>query len=402
MRLNALQRIVVLLILVAGLLAPSLTAAAAPAPLTSRQQAYALIDQLLAGTADANDLLAAQSNRKKLPREDRETPTPEDEEDTPVDEGDSGSTSDALIGVLGGERADFEDEFGPSADDADADDFAYGEVYEGIRGYDTISVFWEDDVALHIQLNANKGWSESRALTLAEQFLPADVELDSDPVELDEGELLYAGSSEALGEVVGRSTYRDYEVGGRPGDLRVILVPGDDDTFMTVDIAIGAGDEYAGGSGTTVEPTAEPTKKPRKSTRATEEPVESSGGDLDADEYLTSVREQVDKQSTQLDRFYEILGLGSDATDADFTELTDILIDWMLLPELEAPEGYEEIDDAYTSLSKNLSDASLNLTTFLAAGANGDQSLLDDARAQLQTASTLLADLDDLLSAEGY
>ncbi|MGI8485616.1 MAG: hypothetical protein ACR2OU_15310 [Thermomicrobiales bacterium] len=293
MKLTVIQRLVVLATLIVGLAAPTLTAAASPTRMAGSQDGFAVIDRLLDGQ------LAMQADKKKLPRE-KKTPTPV-EEDTPAAKGKtSSSSSDALLGMLGGNRADFEDEFGTPVDDADAGDFAIGEVYEDIRGYDSIIVFWDEDIALHIQLNAKTGWSETKALSTAEQFLPTDVELDSEATELDGGELLYAGSSEALGEEISRSTYRSYDVGGTAGDLRVILIPGDDETFATVDLAIGAGDEYTGGSSEpTKKATAEPTAKPKTLPRVTEEPAKTptskkKGGTVDPDEYLTNIRAEVD------------------------------------------------------------------------------------------------------------
>ncbi len=403
------QRLAVLIALMVGLTAPAMTAAA-PARTAGTNGSFSTIDRLLA----ADSTLGFQADRKKLP--DEETPTPEDEETptvedeqtpTEVDQ-ETPATDDALFGVLGGTRVDFEDEFGTPVDDADASDFALGEVYKDIRGYDSIIVFWDDDVALHIQLNAKTGWSETKSLSTAGQFLPTDVELDSNATELDGGELLYTGSSEALSQEVSRSTYRSYNVGGTAGDLRVILIPGNDDTFATVDVAIGAGDEFAGGS---AQPTEEPTATARKTPRATEVPAKTprateesktpkTGGTTNADEYLTNIRTEVDARQKEVDRFYEIIGLGADATDADFDDLTDILVSWSALPAYDAPSGFEDIDDAYTSLSENLSSASANIIVYF--GDTTDQDSLDQAVASLKTADTLLTDLDEMLTTEGY
>ncbi|MGI8404365.1 MAG: hypothetical protein ACR2OE_06300 [Thermomicrobiales bacterium] len=401
MKLTVLHRLVVLAALIAGLAAPSLTAAAAPARPASNQAAFAVIDRLLA----ADGQFAMQADKKKLPSE-RKTPTPAEEKTPAATNKPCTSSSDALLGVLGGNRADFEDEFGAPADDADAADFAIGEIYTDIHGYDSINVFWDNDVALHIQLNANTGWTETKALSTANEFLPSDVQLDSKATELDGGELLYAGSSEALGGEISRSTYRSYKVGGTAGDLRVILIPGDKDTFAKVDIAIGAGDEFGGGSSVpTKEATAEPTAKSKTLPRATEAPVKTptskkKGGTVAPDEYLTNIRSEVDTRQKEMDRFVEIIGLGAAATDADITDLTDILVSWSALPAYDAPSGYAEIDDAYTSLSENLASAATNLIVYF--GDTTDTTSLDTASASLTTARTLLSDLDTLLKNEGY
>lgn len=400
MKLTVIQRLVVLATLIVGLAAPTLTAAASPAGPASKQDVFAVIDPLLA----ADGQFAMQADKKKLPSE--KTPTPAEEKTPAATNKPSTSSSDALVGVLGGNRADFEDEFGAPADDADAADFAIGEVYTDIRGYDSIIVFWDNDVALHIQLNANTGWTETKALSTANEFLPSDVQLDSKATELDGGELLYAGSSEALGGEISRSTYRSYKVGGTAGDLRVILIPGDNDTFATVDIAIGAGDEFAGGSSVpTEEATAEPTAKPKTLPRATEAPVKTpisknKSGNVDPDEYLTNIRTEVDTRQQEMDRFTEIIGLGADASDADITDLSNILVSWSALRTYDAPSGYEEIADAYASLSENLSSAATNFITYI--GDTSDKTPLDTAAASLKTARTLLSDLDTLLKNEGY
>ncbi len=299
----------------------------------------------------------------------------------------------------------FVDEFGTPSDDANAGDFSTGEVYTDIRGYDSIVVFWDNDIALHIQLNAKTGWTEDKSLSTAGEFLPADVELDSSSSDLDGGELLYAGSSAALGDEISRSTYRTYKVGGTAGDLRVILIPGQNNDFATVDLAIGAGDEYTGGS---AQPTAEPTVRSKKTPRATEESnptpraTEKSqkGGALSDDEYLSSIRQEVDTRQKEMTRFNEILAAGADATSSDISELTDILVSWSSLPTYAAPSGYQEIDDAYQSLSENLSTASANIITFLSDTNNKDA--LNTAVASLKTASTLLSDLDTMLTTVGY
>lgn len=304
---------------------------------------------------------------------------------------------DALDLVLGGTRDAWEDEYGEPADDRDADDFAIGEIYEDISGYDTVIVFWDDDQALHIQLNARSSWTESRALSRAERFLPEDVDLDSRSDELDGGELIYLGESDLLSDAVSRSTYRDYEVGGSRGDLRVILVPSEDDAerFVTVDIAIGQGDEYAGGADVDDDPTPTPELKP------TEEDDDDGGDvDADADEYLTAIRGEVDGRQAEIDRFFEILGTGENLTDADFEELTTILANWAALPVYDAPRGYDEIDDAYSELVTEFANVSVGIISYLLDPT--DEASFESATASLTNVASLLTTLDTLLTAEGY
>jgi hypothetical protein len=70
------------------------------------------------------------------------------------------------------------------------------------------------------------------------------------------------------------------------------------------------------------------------------------------------------------------------------------------MPTYDAPSGYEEIDDAYTSLSENLASAATNIIVYF--GDTTDKTPLDTAGASLRTAKTLLSDLDTLLTDEGY
>lgn len=408
MKRSIVSRWAVLVAMLVGLLAPTVSMSAAASPAAGGPA------RAEASLAYINTLLAQGDGDKKLPDE-TETPT---ETDVPASRDRGSSTAnDALIGVLGGDRTDFEDEFGTPADDRDASDFATGAIYEDIRGFDSIQVYWsDDDVALHIVLNASRDWTEARALTQAEDFLPTDVELDQNPEELDGGELLYLGSSNALADVTDRATYRDLEVGGRPGDLRVILIPGSGDKFSTVDIAIGAGDEFTGAaSGKTSRETPEPTKASRTS-RETPEPTKASrtsretpeptarsgkkGSAADADTYLADVRDAVDTRQQELDRFYEIIGLGADATDADFTELTNIVAGWLEIPAIEAPDGFQEIDDAFTSMNNNFMGAALSFVTWI-SDTKANASSLDDMSKYLKDAQADLTTVDGLLSDEG-
>lgn len=373
MKRNILSRWAVLVVMLMGLVAPTLsaTASAAPGSLGRASSSLAGVDALL-----------AQADDKKQ----------------------SDSGDDALVGVLGGTRADFEDEFGTPADDRDASDFATGEIYEDIRGFDTIQVYWsEDDIALHIILNASRDWTESRALSQAEDFLPTDVDLDTEPEELDGGELLYLGSSDALAGVTDRTLYRDLEVGGRPGDLRVILIPGDGDNFATVDIAIGQGDEFGGSTTTTTKTTKttretpEPTKESKTGKKST---TTTKGSTADADQYLADVRDQVDTRQEELGRVIEILSLGSDITDADITELTTIITGWAEPTDLTAPDGYEEIADAYSAMNDDFLNASVSFVTWL-SDTEANASSLDDFISYLTSAQTDITTLDSLLTDEG-
>ncbi len=368
MKFSALKRIMVLATLLVGMLAPTLTSAAAPVRSTSANSHASL--QLLAS------LLAAQSG-----------------DDNP------------LSGTLGGKRADFEDTYGESADDTDASNFAIGDVYDA-SGYESIRVFWANSTALHIQLNARSGWNETKSLQLAAKFLPADVDLDTTGTTYnngisDEDNILYTGTSDALAGKVSNRLYDKYEVGGKSGDLRVVLVAGSKaNTYAAVDIAIGVGDELGIDSGPA--PTAAP--KPTKTPKATEEPQPTEeSGTLTKSEYLADIRKEVDARDTEMTKLLAILDRVSSQTetDQDYTDLANIITTWMALPDYDAPAGVSEIDDTYKAMNKNLSEGALNFTTALTGGSEADTDLLSQAIGQFQDAQSLIAQLDDLLTAEG-
>lgn len=302
--------------------------------------------------------------------------------------------ADGDIGTgLGTDRETFETEYGEASSRGDAEDFAIGEAYIGLRGYDFIGVFWDDDIALHIHLHANDPWTVNEALDEADAFLPGDVELDDEAAVLQNGAgTILTGSSAALGGLIPAEVYETYEVGGDPGDLRVIFV-GEADAITTVSLAIGRGDEFS------VENVETPTEEATE--EATEEP-DGTETDADADAYLSAVREDVDAKAASIARFYEILDTGANMTDAEFNELIDILTSWLEASELQAPAGLEEIERAYADLNQALLDASLDFTLYLTGGENADPSYAEAAFTELETAQGLIAELDQLLAAEGY
>ncbi|HEU0163888.1 MAG TPA: hypothetical protein VFQ54_02520, partial [Thermomicrobiales bacterium] len=167
-----------------------------------------------------------------------------------------------------------------------------------------------------------------------------------------------------------------------------------------VDIAIGVGDELGIDSGPA--PTAAP--KPTKTPKATEEPQPTEeSGTLTKSEYLADIRKEVDARDTEMTKLLAILDRVSSQTetDQDYTDLANIITTWMALPDYDAPAGVSEIDDTYKAMNKNLSEGALNFTTALTGGSEADTDLLSQAIGQFQDAQSLIAQLDDLLTAEG-
>jgi hypothetical protein len=272
---------------------------------------------------------------------------------------------------IGYPRVTFEDEHS-EADDLDgAEDFAIGDVYTGIDGYDSIGVYWDEDFAAHIVVQLEDELSEDDAYDAALMFLPETTDVESRAEELSGGELLYTGHDDDLEDVFDDDIYDAYEVGGEPGDVRIILVPGDED-YAVLDIAIGLGEEYAGGSG--------------------EEP---SG---DVDEYLASVRESTDVLLDEVDTFNDLYVNGEDLSDEDIDTLVDILFRWSTVSEesdaLTAPDEYEEIQATF----EDATAAFESVSEVFADGAGADT---EEGLANFETAEELINEVDALLTDEG-
>jgi len=139
---------------------------------------------------------------------------------------------------------------------------------------------------------------------------------------------------------------------------------------------------------------------------ATEEATEDV--DADADEYLTTVRENTDELADSLDRFNEIANTDGEFTDEELAEIGDILDLWAdasdAAAELDAPTEFSEIQETYEDLAAELGDAADNFLTF--GDTEPDSPEADEALeaffTNLETADTLIGDLDDLLTDAGY
>ncbi len=163
-------------------------------------------------------------------------------------------------------------------------------------------------------------------------------------------------------------------------------------------------DDAGGSTGpSTDDPTEEPTDDPTE--EPTDDPTEEPSGD--AEEYLATVSDTAADWQASIDRFSEIIGLGADATDAEFTELTEILVAWAEAPdvaaELDAPVGLEDVQDAYEDFADELAVASVAIADYLGADADSPEAdaAFDDFITAIGNAEDLSAELDDLLADAG-
>jgi hypothetical protein len=298
------------------------------------------------------------------------------------DESGGGDDVDVEL-AIGTDVSDFEDAVGDPDDDADADDFTIGTVYDGFGDFDSVAVFWLNDTAAHIQVQLADELPEDDAYDLALDLLPADADADTQADELEGGELLYAGTSNDIADIFTDADYEDYEVGGEAGDVRIILIPGESD-IATIDVAIGAGDEFVSTGG--ADPSGDSTDDP----------------DADAEEYLQTVRDSADQMLTDITDFTTLLTSGEELTDAQLTQIQDILDRWATAEDeakaLDAPADYQDIQDTYEDAATALTDASTNITIYIN---EQDDDALSQGFDSLTEALTLTTELDALLTDAG-
>jgi exonuclease VII small subunit len=293
----------------------------------------------------------------------------------------NGSSGEEVVLGIGFTRALFEDEHGEPADDRGADDFDTGEEYTGVGEYDAINIFWVDDFAAHIVVPLKDELTEPDAFNEAMNFLPSTAEVEESAEVLDDNELLYAGRAEDIETIFDEEVYKEFGVGGEPGDVRIILIPGEQNVAM-LDIAIGLGEEFGGGTGTTGDP--DPT----------EETGDPSG---EAAEYLDAVRKSTDQLLDEAGTFNDLFLGGTQLSDADIDILVEILMHWstvsMEAEALTAPDGYEEIQSTFE-------DATVELEQVSAIFAEGEDADFEAAIGHFEEAEALLDDLDELLTEE--
>ncbi len=131
----------------------------------------------------------------------------------------------------------------------------------------------------------------------------------------------------------------------------------------------------------------------------------TTGGDVDADEYLAEVSETADEWIDSIDRFGELLQ--GDLTDADIDELSGILVTWIGATEvaaaIDAPVGMEDVQDAFEDFAASMSDMGISFTTYLGTTANTDESdealeAFGDSMSQAQADYDALQDEIDAVS----
>lgn len=147
---------------------------------------------------------------------------------------------------------------------------------------------------------------------------------------------------------------------------------------------------------------------------ATEEATEETSAtpkvdvDAEAEEYLTTVRDNTDELADSLDRFFELSEQQGQFTDEEVAEIQDIFALWTdaseVAAELDAPREFAEIQTAYEDLAAELGDAAENFTTFSEAEPDSPEAdeALDAFTANLDNADTLASELDELLTDAGF
>jgi hypothetical protein len=303
--------------------------------------------------------------------------------DLPAAGSSSGSSANVDL-VIGGDMDDLEEALGEPEDDADAAEFAIGTEYAGFGDFETVNIFWLNDTAAHISVELADQIALDDAFDLAVEMFPGDVVADEEGESLDDGSVLHLGESEEVADLFTDADYEEFEVGGVAGDVRIILVPGQEG-ITRIDVAIGIGDEFegAGNGGGNGGSTDDPT-------------------DADTEEYLAAVRDAQTQMAEDMIAFTELLTNAATWTDADIDDLVDILARWAALESesaaLVAPDGMEDIQATYEDTATALADVALNLTAFLT---EDDDAALDQAFASLGEASALITELDTLLTDAG-
>ena len=129
----------------------------------------------------------------------------------------------------------------------------------------------------------------------------------------------------------------------------------------------------------------------------------TTGGDVDADEYLAQVSETSDEWIESIDRFNELLQ--GDLDDAAIDELSEILVTWVGATDVaagfEAPEGMEDVQDAFQTFGDSITDMGMAFTTYLGTEADSAESeeALDAFSAAMDQAQADYDVLQDELAA---
>ena len=295
---------------------------------------------------------------------------------------------------LGGSQKTFEAQYDAPTSSKGASDFAKGDQY-AISGYKSVFVYWHGGYSAHITLNAKSGWSSSKAVDIANRWLPSDFKQNGKASDLSDGSVLALGKSAALAKRFSAKTYTTYGVGGTQGDLRVVFIPAaSGNTVGTIDIAIGTGKELKATTTTASTPAA---NNPNQGSTTTK-------GSTSEATYLKTVRKNVDALTQSMDDFNTIIAKGSSMTDAEYQQLITILTSWITAPAdaqaLKAPAAYADLQQAYEAAANDLSGASIDLTNYLSNGGQ-DQTLITSAKDKMSSAKSELQQCDQLLTAAG-
>ncbi len=285
-------------------------------------------------------------------------------------------TGAELLLRLGGPRPDFEDEYGEPTNDED-ELWPVGAEYD-VDGFRRVSVFYHKDYAAYIILTSERRapWSQSDAEEIAVDFLPEDFEQADQPVETDDGDLLIAGHSDALEPRFGEGTYQDYGATGERGDVHFIFRLDSDNDVASIEIGLGL---------------EEQTGPPD------EDEAEAA---LDPDEYVSTVRGEVETLLDSIDDFFTLLGDPDFGNDESIDQLSTILTLWAgassTAANITPPDGLEDAHDLYVEFTDLLLTASSN---FLVGISDGDDASITAASENLSDAQTagqtLLTVLED-------
>lgn len=300
-------------------------------------------------------------------------------------------TTDAFGTGLGAKRPTFEARYGKPKSEKGADDFATGTQY-AIPGYKSVYVFWHNDTAARIVLNAANGWTGAKASAIVERWIPSDATSTGAGAGANTDGYSWTttlGHSDALAKRFSANTYQRYEVDGKQGDFRVALVkrPGSTGAFSTIDIAIGTD-----------------VTLPTSATTATASPSGTTSAKGDGSRYLVSMRKHLNDLGDSMDSFLAIMKKTTIA-ESDISQLVDITIGWQnadLAARREStPAGYEKYHALYAQLTRDLNDCASNLQTFMTTK-GADDAAFSTMATDFDNAAKAYNTLNDALTTAGH
>jgi hypothetical protein len=200
----------------------------------------------------------------------------------------------------------------------------------------------------------------------------------------------------------GESTYNRYGAEGELGDVHFILRFDSDNDVSAIEIGIGAEEQTGPPDDEEEEVEADPTEEaePEEEEDPTPEPEDEEEVAVDADEYVTTVRDDVETLLDSIDEFFTIIGDADFGSDESIDQLSGILTQWAAASStatsLTPPEGFEDAHELYVEFTDLLLTASTN---FLVGISDGDDASISAAGENLAdartTGETLLTVLED-------